>query len=351
MLDKTESIDFVESKFGHGDLTNAGLNIAVLCPFCLKEKGIGYNKRKLVIRTDNHLVHCWRCDYRSKNLMHLLRVKAKDFGLEALKEYEEVFLSRLLRDEKHRVRCVTIYNGLGIFDDYLEDVENVKIEPAKLPDSFIFLANEINSKDRYIQYHLKYLASRGLSSEEDLWYWKFCVAPQEDKEYSWRVIIPSFDAKGELNFISGRSIFKNTYIRYLNCTIPKKNIIFNECFIDWKKPLWLVEGPFDLCKMRTVTSNATCLLGKTMNESYELMRKIIENRTPIILALDPKEDKQKIRLASSIQSFGSEVRIFDYPKGVEDIGSLSHSEMKQLAETGTHLYNDMDELKTRIRKI
>lgn len=59
MYTRGQAIDFIEKVFGQGSLSNHGANISVTCPMCLQKKGISHNKRKLVIRTDNFLLHCW----------------------------------------------------------------------------------------------------------------------------------------------------------------------------------------------------------------------------------------------------------------------------------------------------
>ena len=64
----------------------------------------------------------------------------------------------------------------------------------------------------------------------------------------------------------------------------KKQIIFNELNIKWDEELTIVEGPFDLTKSNF---NTTCLLGSSLNESYELFKKIVKNKTPVLLGLDP----------------------------------------------------------------
>ena len=78
-------IDFIEKSFGQGQPSNQGLNFSVLCPICKENKGSSYDKKKLVIRTDNSLCHCWVCGYKSRNLLFLI----KKYHNEYLNEYIE----------------------------------------------------------------------------------------------------------------------------------------------------------------------------------------------------------------------------------------------------------------------
>jgi hypothetical protein len=53
-----QAIDFIEKCFGKSVLSNGGMNASVVCPKCA-EKQDNLQKRKLVIRTDDFLTHCW----------------------------------------------------------------------------------------------------------------------------------------------------------------------------------------------------------------------------------------------------------------------------------------------------
>jgi hypothetical protein len=57
LFTKGQTYDFIEKVFGEGKPSNGGLNISVLCPNCAEKKGFGYNKKKLVIRTDTFVSH------------------------------------------------------------------------------------------------------------------------------------------------------------------------------------------------------------------------------------------------------------------------------------------------------
>ena len=68
---------------------------------------------------------------------------------------------------------------------------------------------------------------------------------------------------------------------------PKTNFIFNEHFVDWNKPLFLVEGVFDAIMLRR---NAVPILGKrgwaALGERY---REVHEK------APEEKKRKQEIK--------------------------------------------------------
>ena len=95
------------------------------------------------------------------------------------------------------------------------------------------------------------------------------------KKYSYRVIIPSYNAIGELNYWVGRDYLpknpKFERTKYSNPKAEKKEIIFNEERIQWDADITLVEGAFD----HIVVPNSIPLLGKALDKDYKLYWDII----------------------------------------------------------------------------
>ena len=80
------------------------------------------------------------------------------------------------------------------------------------------------------------------------------------KQVSSRIIIPSFNEYGELNYWTGRFTKLKHRQKYYNPIIERKDIIFNEEHIQWDADITLVEGPFD----HIVVPNSIPLLGKAL---------------------------------------------------------------------------------------
>jgi hypothetical protein len=70
--------------------------------------------------------------------------------------------------------------------------------------------------------------------------------------------------------------------------------------------------PFDLTAC--YGKNATCLLGSSIDQDYALFQKIVENNTPIILALDPDATKKCISIAGLFSLYNINVSIVDLPE-------------------------------------
>jgi len=283
-------IAFLNQVFGTGILGSNSLNIAVCCP---NPKCSTYGnsvKKKLVIKIDTDQYHCWSCDIKGRNLSYLLK---RHFPRH-LHEYQTKFLNKKVKN-----------------DEPLPEEIYVTI-----PENFIMLAANLNSLDPDIRSTIKYLYSRGLTNK-DLWYFRFGTCA--NGQFRRRAIMPSFSEDGELNYFVARAIDPVQKMKYRNAKVPKKNIIFNEINIDWSSELTLVEGPFDLTKCN---DNATCLLGSHFTEEYELFQKIIQNKTPILLALDPDMKRKTQEFARNLSSYGILVRILDLGK-FSDVGDMS----------------------------
>ena len=285
-----EKISFIKGVFGKAHLMNDGINAHVRCPACAKS-----DKKKFVIRLDNDLCHCFVCGLKARNLAPIL----KKFFPRDLKEYCEKFLE----------------TDMAYIDKAADDIKKVC-----LPDDFVFLIdNRINLKDPDIRGVLSYLQKRGMT-QRDMWYFKFGVSLHNG--FRRRAILPSYDNEGNLNFYTGRDIDGGRFPKYLNAAVDKKEIIFNELYIDWSEELTLVEGPFDLVKCN---DNAVCLLGSFLSRDALLFQKIIENKTPILLALDPDAKTKTVKIARSLLEYDVPVRILDHGE-YEDVGDMTKKE-------------------------
>lgn len=306
---KGQTVDFIERVFGEGKSSNGGLNISVLCPECLEKKPSGYSKKKLVIRTDNFVTHCWVCGFKSKNLVPLLR---KHFPSH-LPEYIQTFVQ----------------------GEALTDIEDSDTQPESsvvtLPLGFRLLALA-GDNDIPATRVKKYLSGkRGVYTDRDFWYWKLGITT-EDEDLVNRIIIPSFDAEGELNYWTARATEKRQLPKYINPKVDRTSIIFNEINVDWNKPLTLVEGPFDLLKCN---ENATCLLGSEFDEQYLLFRKIVEHNTPVVLALDPDAKHKALTIAKRLSEYDIQVTFLWVPVTKGDVGAMTKEEFRLLYAKGT----------------
>ena len=284
-------------KFANGELY-------FMCPFC------GHHKKKLAIRL-SHGFHWWVCDVRGKNIYRIVR----KFGSYA-----------------HRQKWLELDGKLNLsdFDTLFEELvaEEQKIE---LPEDFVSLCNRRLPLSS--QRPIEYLESRGLT-KRDIFRWKAGFSKQG--RYGGRIIIPSFNNAGDINYFIARSYVGHNK-RYLNPPCGR-DIVFNELFIDWDEPVVLVEGVFDAI---VAGDNAIPILGSTLRETSKLFQALVRHDTPVFLGLDPDADKKTRQMIKSMLQYDLEVYIIPVDEGC-DIGDMTRGEF--LERKANASLADYDEL-------
>lgn len=288
MIDAKERIGILTKVLGPCSLDRKGLNAAFRCPSCGNSK-----KQKLVVRIDTGQYHCWVCDARGASISKVLR----KLSPEAAEVWERVTGS-------HQRRFLD------------ETVEPVKVE---LPNGFRLLAESLDSHDPDARDCINYVTDRGLKLR-DMWYFRLGYVKRG--RLARRVIMPSFDSDGNLNYWTARAIDDKSYGKYVNPSVPRGEFIFNELNLDWRSEITLVEGPFDLTKC---DSNATAILGSNISKKSALFQAIVRNRTPTILALDSDMPEKQHKWAKALAEFDVSVKILDL-NGKKDVGEMSKTE-------------------------
>ena len=194
------------------------------CPFC------NHHKKKLQVNFDTQKWHCWVCNAGGHKIGILLRkINApKQIISEVLKILGDYKGVKHEKDEK------TEYN-------------------VSLPQCYKPLWRK--SDDPLYKNAIHYLRRRGIGGIDILRYsMGYCTS----NGYSNRIIIPSYDGDGKLNYFIARDMFPNSKFKYKNPPMSKDTVCF-EMFINWNEPIVLVEGVFDAIAIR---NNAIPLLGK-----------------------------------------------------------------------------------------
>ena len=237
---------------------------------------ISHHKPKLQINISTGKWHCWVSNVGGRNLFQLL----KKVG--ATKEqFSE--LSELV-DDLPRYKPT-------------ED----KSESVRLPKEYKPLWN---GGDSIVKRHaLSYLYRRDITDADIL---KYDIGYCDSGLYSNRIIIPSYDSDGKLNFFVGRD-FYNGNMKYRNSP-TSKDIIGFDLFINWDEPIILCEGVFDAMAFKR---NTIPLFGKTVMNN--LMKKIIESRVKTLyLALDKDARTDAVEITERLMNHGIDVRMMDF---------------------------------------
>ena len=252
-------VELLEEILGdHGvHYSNRG-QISFNCPVCDDDR----NKHNLEINYISNVYKCWSCGDIENTHGSLGKLFDK-FGNKKQKN-----LYYILKPE-------TV------------PVKEKKYKKLKLPESFTLF------KDSHKIYPVRrqaynYLQSRGITDEIIE---KYGIGFCDKGSHIGRIVVPSYDKKGELNYYVARSWDPHTKFKYKNPEAEKDKIIFNEKLIDWNKDIYLVEGVFD----GFFLENSIPMLGKHMSEM--LFDKVYNNaKGNVIIALDGDAWNNAIKL-------------------------------------------------------
>ena len=221
----TEKVKIVNDVLG--SYYKQGTEHLYTCPYC------NHHKKKFSINFEVNVFKCWVCDVRGRDIRRVVR----RFGsFIKLKEWDKV--------------AATIDFSSLQFDLFAEEEPSAP-QRLNLPEEFKTLTGKCSVVDRI---PLSYLSNRGIDTYDLL---QYKIGYCAEGEYEGRVIVPSFDINGYVNYFIARS-YTGDWMRYKNPNFFR-DIIFNELSIDWDSDVMLVEGVFDAI----VAGNAVALLGST----------------------------------------------------------------------------------------
>jgi DNA primase len=252
---KLQIITILDTALGVGSSLK-GNEQAHHCPFC------NHHKKKLQINLDTQRWHCWVCDSKGRSIASLLR--------------------KLNVDLRDLSKVKDIYGDEPEYDSKEEFVAKLQ-----LPKEFKQLHFKPNRTNPYYNQAIYYLSQRGITQADIV---KYNIGYCEDGLYGGRIIIPSYDENGELNYFVARSFYQDEKMKYKNPPVSRDVIVF-ENQINWKEPITLVEGVFDSF---SVKRNVIPLLGKFLLS--KLKNKIMENgvkEVTIMLDSDALDDSPK----------------------------------------------------------
>ena len=283
------------------------------CPFCRHPE----HKKKLYVNLDpskeqyQHW-HCWVCDNRGKSLFTLLK------QVDAPK--------RLFKRLSKHVDGPSYSKKQTEKDGEEEDFS------ISLPEDFRPLWKP---QDDIVSNHaLNRLSDRGVSYGDVV---KHRIGYCRSGDYKKRLIVPSYDEDGQLNYFVGRRIWSSQFPKYKNPSAPRNQIVPFESTINWREAVTIVEGPFDAISVRR---NAVPILGNKMPES--LFCKLIESPTnKVNVALDADMQEVAIEIAERFLGEDFNVKLIDLPEG-QDPGDTGFEGMQsRVRETEYLSFSDV----------
>lgn len=274
------------------------------CPSktCRKDQ----DKFNLTYQAREKVFNCWKCKYRGF-IYRLVR----DYG-----KAEDLRRLKLILPE-HDIRAFNIFKKPEI--DY-------DLVTCDLPKGYLPL-NRVRQSNLYqMAWNYAVNVRKITPAQID----KYRIGYTETGPRKFRIIIPSFNVNDKINYFEARAYLKDAKVPYLKpdspykiangliapevaCPGPDKNdIIFNEKFINWDLPIYLVEGVFDAIRL----PNAIAMLGKSPSEL--LLSKLIKHNATVIICLDSDAVRDGMEIYEKLRSLGLNVFFIDL-KGKKDI--------------------------------
>ena len=317
-----------ESKTGYCD---GQFQYEFPCPCCVDKYGNGeVRKHNLSISLSKQQMNCWRCSSEGENMhgsiIKLIRMYGNDT---LLNEYRETIRS---------IHESDLYKLHFDNNDFNIDTSIITREELKLPSSY-----KLFNRDEKAHYGaLKYVKERGLTWDI-LEKYKIGYTTREEDEkmrkYSYRIILPSYDKFGELNYWVGRNYlpederFPRT--KYSNPKAEKKDIIFNEERVQWDADITLVEGAFD----HIVVPNSIPLLGKALDTDYKLYWELVTRSNANINVFLDADAFQTVKEIYKLLNHGrlyNKIRYIPIEEGEDPSSLYQKGGYKKIAE---HLAN------------
>jgi len=289
-------LGLLETVLGKGKGSKTTMDYAFYCPVCK------HHNPKLIVNIKSGYYNCWTCHPPTKGKTPVSLFKKIDAPTEKILEMKNYFQG-----------------------------DNTKIETTKpnkvtLPEEFISLYNPDKSLES--RHALAYLKKRNISIQDIQ---KYNIGYCKTGRYRNRIIVPSYDKDGNINYFIARSFEKDPSRKYDAPSCNKTEIIGLEYFVNWSVPVILCEGIFDAIAIKR---NAIPLFGKTIPQS--LMMKLVESEVKTVyLALDKDALKEALDYSQNLLNLGKEVYLIELEG--KDPSDLGFNNMTKLLHTAKPL--------------
>ena len=270
---------------------------------------VQHHKPKLQVNIQTGKWHCWVSNQGGHNLYQLFKKAGAGYN-----DFKE--LNKLLGD-------VSFYKK----DD------DTTTDDVRLPQEYKSLSDPFD-KSIVKEHAIRFLRKRGITKEDIT---RYNLGYCQSGKYNNRIIIPSYDSKGQLNYFVGRDFYSSNF-KYMNPPNVAKDVIGFDLYVNWSLPIILVEGVFDAM---SVKYNSIPLFGKTILP--KLYKKIVEKKVKdIFIILDSDAFDDAIRMTEKFVNEGINVNFvkldgqdpndLGYKKMITKINNSLPMDFKQIME-------------------
>jgi DNA primase len=286
-MDENEAlVELLEEVLGdHGlHYPNHG-QISFNCPVC----DDGRNKHNMEVNYVRNVYKCWSCGDSEGTHGSLTKIFDK-FGNKKQKKLFQVLKPETVVKKERQKKSLKLPEAFTLFKD------SSKVYPVR-------------------RAAINYLYNRGIT---DYMIEKYQIGFCDKGDHAGRVVIPSYNKKGELNYYIARSWDPMSRAKYKNPKEEKDKIIFWENLIDWNKDIFLVEGAFD----GLFLDNSIPMLGKHMSELlFETIHNKAKGEVTICLDADAWANAVKLYHELNGGNLWGKVKLIKLPEET-DIADL-----------------------------
>lgn len=295
MIDLSLVTEFVYQNFESVKVSNGGTHFNSRCILCGDSKKSNFKRRfNLDWNSGNPGYHCFNCG-RHGSFVQLYSILKGISEQDAVKEIfkkeiswnNEELKNKLVESECDTKECLPSDN----FNDIVNECLDINSVTNSYTEKVLVEALKKFYVDRKISFdHKMYVAKCG--------------------NYRNRIIIPIYDAKGNIVYFQARQIPGTEMTpKYKNPIAPKELIIMNSHLFDCSKPVVITEGIIDAWM---VGNQGTTCLGKYIQE--EFLEKLFKLNEKVIISLDNDlEAKKALRTFINENKYSRKCKYFLYP--------------------------------------
>lgn len=259
--------------------------ISFNCPVC----DDGRNKHNMEVNYIRNVYKCWSCGDSEGTHGSLTKIFDK-FGNKKQKKLFQVLKPETVVKKERQKKLLKLPEGFTLFKD------SSKVYPVR-------------------RAAINYLYNRGIT---DQMIEKYQIGFCDKGDHAGRIVIPSYNKKGELNYYIARSWDPMSRAKYKNPKEEKDKIIFWENQIDWNKDIFLVEGAFD----GLFLDNSIPMLGKHMSELlFETIHNKAKGEVTICLDADAWTNAVKLYHELNGGNLWGKIKLIKLPED-KDIADL-----------------------------
>ncbi len=288
------------------------------CRHDVDKFNLEYNSKKKAFK-------CWKCEPVYSGYVHKL---VWDYGTkEDYRKLNVIFPKETSRSFKDKVKRVKTDHQLIT---------------CELPKGYMPLGKKRNTKLYELAWNYLVHDRKVNPSFID----KYQIGYTETGPRKFRIIIPSRNTLGRFNYYEARSYMKDPKIPYIKPSgdeVHKNDIIFNENFINWDLPIYIVEGVFDMFRI----PNSIPILGKEISEL--LVEQLLKHNCTVILCLDDDAIKKTDETCKLLTSLGLNVFFIDLTDYKKDISKIYEDHGKEEVAKALMNMKRLD-LETEIKK-